>query len=209
MSDRIVKTQRWDDEIFSSLPANSKLLFVYLSDRCDEGGFWEVSMKKVKLDLEPLTNEQIKQSFKDIESRYLLSIDRKILLLRNFCKVQYTLPLKRTKIEHREAIKAIDYYQDRFDFNILKMINKDKSLDPLPFEEADLTKRRPKFIKPTIEEIKLIIKDPVLAQKFFNHYTSNGWVVGKSKMVDWQASANNWKADNTKPEEKKGRVITF
>lgn len=31
------------------------------------------------------------------------------------------------------------------------------------------------------------------AEKFFNYYTSKGWLVGgKSKMKDWKASANNW-----------------
>lgn len=31
------------------------------------------------------------------------------------------------------------------------------------------------------------------AQKFFNHFQSNGWLVGgKSKMKDWKAAARNW-----------------
>jgi len=31
------------------------------------------------------------------------------------------------------------------------------------------------------------------AQKFFNHFESNGWLVGgKSPMKDWQAAARNW-----------------
>jgi hypothetical protein len=31
------------------------------------------------------------------------------------------------------------------------------------------------------------------AEKFFNHYESNGWLVGgKSKMKNWQAAARNW-----------------
>ncbi len=31
------------------------------------------------------------------------------------------------------------------------------------------------------------------AQKFWNHYESNGWLIGgKTPMVDWQASARNW-----------------
>jgi len=30
-------------------------------------------------------------------------------------------------------------------------------------------------------------------QKFWNHYESNGWLIGgKTPMVDWQASARNW-----------------
>lgn len=31
------------------------------------------------------------------------------------------------------------------------------------------------------------------AQKFFNHYQSNGWKIGgRSKMVDWHAASKNW-----------------
>jgi len=30
------------------------------------------------------------------------------------------------------------------------------------------------------------------AEKFFDYYTSNGWMVGKTKMKNWQAAANNW-----------------
>lgn len=41
------------------------------------------------------------------------------------------------------------------------------------------------FISQQVEEIE--------AERFFNHFQSNGWLVGgKSKMKDWQASANNW-----------------
>lgn len=31
------------------------------------------------------------------------------------------------------------------------------------------------------------------AQKFWNHYESNGWLIGgKTPMIDWQASSRNW-----------------
>lgn len=30
------------------------------------------------------------------------------------------------------------------------------------------------------------------ASRFVDHYTSNGWMVGKNKMQDWQAAARNW-----------------
>lgn len=66
----------------------------------------------------------------------------------------------------------------------------------LPFYGEDLAKKRKKFVPPTITEIKLVITDAATAQKFLNHYSSNGWMVGRNKMVDWQAAANNWKAEN-------------
>lgn len=53
------------------------------------------------------------------------------------------------------------------------------------------------------------------AEKFHDHFTSNGWLVsGKAKMKDWQASARNWiknskkwnKENGTKPSNKPATV---
>ncbi len=51
--------------------------------------------------------------------------------------------------------------------------------------------------KPTIEEVKTYFQEnnfPELeSQKFFNYFSSVGWLVGgKTPMVDWQAAAQNW-----------------
>jgi hypothetical protein len=56
---------------------------------------------------------------------------------------------------------------------------------------------------PNLEEIKSYFLEqsfPELeAQKFFNHYSSNGWLIGgKSSMVDWRAAANNWMLNSYK-----------
>lgn len=53
------------------------------------------------------------------------------------------------------------------------------------------------FEKPTIENVKSYFLEqnfPELeAQKFFNYFSSIGWLVGgKTPMVDWQAAAQNW-----------------
>lgn len=50
---------------------------------------------------------------------------------------------------------------------------------------------------PTIENVKSYFQEnnfPELeAQKFFNYFSSIGWLVGgKTPMVDWQAAAQNW-----------------
>lgn len=51
--------------------------------------------------------------------------------------------------------------------------------------------------KPTIENVKTYFLEQhfpeIEAIKFFNYFSSNGWLVGgKTPMVDWQASAQNW-----------------
>jgi hypothetical protein len=41
-------------------------------------------------------------------------------------------------------------------------------------------------------------------EKFFNHYTSNGWKIGgKAKMKNWQAAARNWMLNSNRFEIKK------
>ena len=37
-----------------------------------------------------------------------------------------------------------------------------------------------------------------LTEKFFNFYESKDWYVGKNKMKNWRAAANNWIANATK-----------
>lgn len=43
------------------------------------------------------------------------------------------------------------------------------------------------------------------AEKFMNHYTSNGWMVGKNKMKDWKASVRNWEKNIKIPIKKTKR----
>lgn len=68
-------------------------------------------------------------------------------------------------------------------------------------------------INPTFDEIKTYFEQknfPELeAQKFFNYYSSNGWLVGgKTPMVDWIAAAQNWilNTDKFKTTEKPNRA---
>nr|WP_315199883.1 transcriptional regulator [uncultured Flavobacterium sp.] len=57
--------------------------------------------------------------------------------------------------------------------------------------------KKEKVYVPAIEEVKTYFHQqnfPELeAIKFFNYFSSNGWLVGgKTPMVDWQAAAQNW-----------------
>lgn len=57
--------------------------------------------------------------------------------------------------------------------------------------------------KPTPAEIKNYFTSKLSSEfeseKFYNHYESNGWLVGgKTPMQNWQASANNWMINENK-----------
>lgn len=67
----------------------------------------------------------------------------------------------------------------------------------LPREE----KRREEKIervRPTLEEVKAYCrerKNAVDPQKWFDHYTSNGWRVGRNAMKDWKAAVRTWEGN--------------
>lgn len=61
-----------------------------------------------------------------------------------------------------------------------------------------------KFTKPSVDEAKAYfsergkVSDPSLeAEKFVDHFTSNGWKVGgKTAMRDWKSAVRNWEKRN-------------
>lgn len=59
--------------------------------------------------------------------------------------------------------------------------------------ENDNKPKLPKSEKEVLDFFQKKEWPTIEAKKFFNHYTSIGWKVGgKIKIVDWQASAENW-----------------
>jgi biotin operon repressor len=52
---------------------------------------------------------------------------------------------------------------------------------------------RPKSLDDVIEAFEAVGSDSDQAERFWNHYESNGWKVGgRSAMKDWKAAARNW-----------------
>lgn len=55
--------------------------------------------------------------------------------------------------------------------------------------------RSKRFTPPTLEEVKAYCqerKNGIDAEQFMNRYESNGWLVGKSPMKNWQAAVRTW-----------------
>lgn len=70
-------------------------------------------------------------------------------------------------------------------------------------ERKSSAQKKEKNEAPKIQEVEIYFQEqnyPELeAQKFFNYFSSNGWLVGgKTKMKDWQAAARNWMLNTQK-----------
>jgi len=65
-------------------------------------------------------------------------------------------------------------------------------------------KRTAKSIPPTVEEISAYCekrKNGVDPQHFFDFYQSKGWIVGKTKMKDWEAAVRTWEQKSKAPQQ--------
>lgn len=57
--------------------------------------------------------------------------------------------------------------------------------------KADKPPTRRRFSPPTVDEVKKYCREQgcaVDAERFVDHYESNGWMVGKNKMRNWKAA---------------------
>ena len=78
------------------------------------------------------------------------------------------------------------------------------------------TKRSPstKFTPPSLFDIITYTDDVGLSKKFFSHYESNGWKVGKNSMKNWRAAADQWiarsinESKSKEDEQRIGRIST-
>ena len=67
--------------------------------------------------------------------------------------------------------------------------------------EDNIKVKQTRFVKPSISEIQEYCnerKNNINAEKFFNHYESNGWMVGRNKMKDWKACVRTWEQNQKK-----------
>lgn len=62
------------------------------------------------------------------------------------------------------------------------------------------SRRRNGFTPPTLAEVEAYCLERgnhVDAEQFVDHYTANGWKVGKNPMKDWRASVRTWEKNST------------
>lgn len=86
-----------------------------------------------------------------------------------------------------------------------RVINKSKKEESISkdiLEEKEKVVTRNVFKRPSIEEVQAYIDEKgytsFTAQEWHDHYTSNGWMVGKTPMKDWKGAVRTWNNNRNK-----------
>lgn len=196
-----------DTDKFLEMPSSAQALYFHLGMHGDDDGF-VASPKKIMrstgcadADLRIL-----------IAKGYIIPFDSGVVVITDWAK-NNTLKNDRYRTTVYQAEKSLlstdksgsyvfgsnmvpQCIQHDSDMEPQHNVTKQNQAEPNLEGMADKPPARPRFIRPTIEEIRnyctennLYRTDP---EAFFDYYESNGWKVGKNPMRDWKRALNNW-----------------
>ena len=115
MAYRFTDTDKWNDSWFSELKPIEKLLFIYLCDNCDIGGFIELNIKRWVTDIDS-DRRTIEGALKGLERGLIISESGDCVLLRNFLRHQKNLPLNTKNMAHVGIVSRFEKYRDKFGY---------------------------------------------------------------------------------------------
>ena len=206
----------FDDEkikLIQALPEGDAILIIWiklilLAGKTNDGGYVYINENMAYTDemLSIITNKPlpiIRLALETFSNLGMIETDNKGIYLINFEKHQSLEKLDKIReqtrlrvAKHRAKLKECnDVTQNVTQCNAIDIdIEEDIDID----NKKENIKRK-NFKKPTLEEVEAYIKETNLnvnAQNFMDYYESNGWVVGRSKMKDWKATARRWSRNN-------------
>lgn len=127
---RFTATVKWNDEWFSNLRPIEKLVFIYLTDRCDNAGFFEIN-KRVDAFLIGITQEEFIEYLGCIKKCFISSTDKRKLWLKNYLKYQKNLPLNPDNNAHKQIILILQSNIENFEYDFNKLGANEGLISPI------------------------------------------------------------------------------
>lgn len=207
-------TNKWADNWFLNLSNDAKILFYYISEKCNNAGFYEIH-KPTMLVQTDMNEARSRECFIEIKKAYIMSVDRQTIWLKNYIKYQRKIPLKEHISNHKQIINILKSNlenPDKFPNNkdIINILPESiKPVKEVKTEKVkDVTEPVKRFIKPTVEEIKAYMELKYIpnadyeSNNFFNFYESKGWKVGRNPMKSWKSAIDGTWAKSIKEKNK-------
>ena len=212
-----------DSDPFLDMPLSTQALYFHLSMRADDDGFIN-NPKKIQ--------RMIGASEDDLRvlvmKRFILPFDSGVVVIKHWKIHNYIRNdrYKETVYQEEKALLELkengaytelsplgipDDSQVEYQMETQVRLGKD-SLGKVSVgkenigDEASPETRSKRFVPPTVDEVRAYCQDRqngIDPQRFIDHYTRNGWMVGRTKMKDWQAAVRTWEQRaNTQPQAK-------
>lgn len=107
---RFTDTGKWSQVWFRGLAPDAKLVFLYLLDNCDDGGFWEIDNDSVSF-YTGLSNDKVIDALASLLDVQRIEPTQGYFFIRKFCKYQYPNGLKRGFNPHKSVFRSLDKHK--------------------------------------------------------------------------------------------------
>ena len=197
-----------DSDAFLDMPVTSQLLYFHLAMRADDDGF--INNPKKIMRMVGCNDDDMRIL---VAKQFIIPFESGIIVIRhwkihNYIRSDRYKPTTQPEKELVELDGSMVYQpattclpdgipmvarmdtQDRLGkdrIGKVRYIGADEP--PQPSKKANV------FHKPTMEEVAAYCQERgnnIDPQRFIDHYESNGWMVGRTKMKDWKATVRTW-----------------
>lgn len=202
-----------DSDAFLEMPVTSQLLYFHLSMRADDDGF--VNKPKSLMRMVGCKDDDLKLLF---VKKFLIPFESGVVVIKHWKIHNYIRKDTYTETKYKEEKASLELDENSAyrlteesplqlrDESVTspstqvrlgkERIGKDRvGEDREDREEAEPPTRSKRFTPPTVDEVRAYCQERgnnVDPQRFVDYYSSNGWMVGKSKMKDWKAAVRTW-----------------
>lgn len=202
-----------DSDAFLEMPITAQLLYFHLAMRADDDGF--INKPKAILRMCGCKDDDMKMLF---FKKFVIPFESGVVVIKHWKIHNYIRKDTYTETKYKEEKSSLELDENSAyrlsgesplqlrDESVTGTstqvrLGKDSTVkdnnigDIPPAESPTPTKKRRVFKPPTIEEVQAYCRERgnnVDAERWHNHYSSNGWMVGKTRMVDWKAAVRTW-----------------
>lgn len=113
MAYRLSRPDKWGELWWLNLPPDAKFLWQFLSDRCNDAGFFEIHFPSL-IASTGMTEAELKKALNNLKDHYVHTEDKSVLWLKGFLREQRKLPLNPANNEHKAIVSILDEYLPRF-----------------------------------------------------------------------------------------------
>jgi hypothetical protein len=200
-----------DSDMFLDMPSSTQNLYFHLSMRADDDGFVNAPLKIMRM-VSCSKNDMDMLIFKN----YIIPFETGICVIKHWRIHNYIRNDRYTPTIYTEEKSLLSLDESKgyttgipSDIPLVDVgkvrLGKD-SIGKVSVvegsQEGGQSNDRPKhtkFIPPTIDDVIDYCqerKNDVDPHKWFDHYTANGWKVGRTNMKDWKAAIRTWEKNN-------------
>ena len=233
---RTIKPEFWTSEQVVECSTIARLMFIGIWNFCDDGGVHPASPKRLKMEVFPgddFTINDIEQFVAELMVNKLVvefSHDGKtywqVTGWKKHQKIdrptyRYPQPQSETPKDQKpnsEQGKAeVDPRKNQRGLDDNSTSN-NRDLDEFSPPEGNGKEGNGKdkkisgtrFTPPSVDEVSSYCherKNGINPQQFVDHYETNGWMRGKTKIKDWKACVRTWE-QNSQPTGKEAKTLT-